>query len=330
MTLGRAIRMGLGVLLLVWSGLAATAEPSPAMTRIRVGIDLWPGYYPVVIGSKLGLFKQRGLDVQYFVPENTEKMLGDFAEGKVDIVCIALGDAITLKTRASSLKVAMISDESAGGDALLSLKPLPASLKGLRIGTNLNGFGELLVREFLKQHNTPMAEVSLVQQDAAQAGDYLATGKVDIAHTWEPYVSEAAYYHQAQVVFSSAQTPGLIPDAVVFNGQLLANPEAARAFIAVWLEAAEWWLHNRQAGNEIAEGELLQMPNTVKLDGIRLFDAAANRAAFARGETMQSLYVAANKYLDYFKAKDAVPATLMAEDILEPNLLPSSPEAMQD
>lgn len=321
-------RLAMSVLLLVnGAALAATTDPAHAApatppTHLRVAIDLWPGYYPVVIAKSRGLFAARGLDVDYFVPENTGHMLDEFVAGKIDVVCVAMGDAITLKARAPSLKVVLISDESAGGDALLSLQPLPASLTGLRIGTNLNGFGELLVREFVRQHGGSIDDIQLVQQDAADAAKFLEQKKVDIAHTWEPYVSQASSYLGAEVVFSSAKTPGLIPDAVVMHGKLLDKPGAARAFVAAWLEAAQWWLDNRHAGNRLVESELLQMPNTVNLEGIRLFDLTANRTALERGDTMQSLYFSAGKYLDYFKSKHSVPDHLTPDDILEPGLLP--------
>ena len=312
--------------LICWTGTTAAQDSlqddSPSLTPIRVAIDLWPGYYPVVIGEQEGFFAQRGLKVHVSVPENTDQMLQNFAAGEVDVVCVALGDVFAFREKVPSMRVVLVSDESSGGDALVSLKPLPKKLKGLRIGTNLNGFGELFVRAFLAQNNTRLQDVELVNQEASDAAVMLKQGKVDIAHTWEPYVSELTAYQDAIVVFSSAETPGLIPDAVVMHGDLLAKPLVAKAFVSGWLAAAEWWLGHRHDGNRVVERALVMMPNTVNLEGIRLFDTTANRRAFRRNDSTQSVYRAVQTYIDYFSEKGVLKAPVAPGDILLPDLLP--------
>ncbi|MEE2730316.1 MAG: ABC transporter substrate-binding protein [Pseudomonadota bacterium] len=300
----------------------ATTAVSKELTPIKVGIDLWPGYYPVVIAKEKGWFRENGLAVEYFLPENTDKMLQDFVNGETQVICVALGDVFALTEKLPGLRVPMISDESAGGDALISLKPLPDSLKGLKIGTNLNGFGELFVTEFLRQHNTNPKDIILVHQEASRASHLLSTGKVDIAHSWEPYVSEASAYYNAQVVFSSAATPGLIPDAVVFHPDLIAQPAAAKAFVKTWLKAAEWWLGHRHDGNRIAERNLLLMPNTVNLEGIKLMTTEGNRTLFAAPEEITSLYQVTSLYIDFFRSKGVITKPLAAKDVITPEFLP--------
>ncbi|MEZ5506795.1 MAG: ABC transporter substrate-binding protein [Gammaproteobacteria bacterium] len=247
---------------------------------VRVALDLWPGYYPVVIAQKQGYFAKRGLQVDYTIPENTDQMLEAFAAGKVDVVCVALGDVFAFRERVPSLRVVMLSDESAGGDALVSLKPLPQTLKGLRVGTNLNGFGELFVRAFVRQQNASLKDIVLVNQEASKAAVMLSEGKVDVAHTLGAIRIRIDQLQRCNGCFYSERTPGLIPDAVVMHGNLLQQPERARAFVAAWLEAAEWWLTHRHAGNRIAERALLLMPNTVNLEGIRPFDGSSKSCRF--------------------------------------------------
>ena len=313
-------RIFLILLLLITTSSAYSATEK--LVTIKVGFDLWPGYYPMVIAKEKGWFKQNGLDVHYVLPENTDKMLAGFVKGETDVVCVALGDVFALKEKLPGLRVPMISDESAGGDALISLKPLPADLKGLKIGTNLKGFGELFVTEFLRQHNTDVKDIVLVQQEASKASDLLSSGEVDIAHTWEPYVSDASAYYDARIVFSSANTPGLIPDAVVFHPNLLAQPKAAKAFVATWLKAAEWWLAHRHAGDRIAERSLLLMPNTVNLEGIKLMTTAGNRKLFEKRDDMSSLYFVTDKYIQFFKSKGVLTQDLNAADVIVADYLP--------
>lgn len=316
------LRCGILLILLTLGTTTTALAGSDKLTKVTVGIDLWPGYYPVVIAKEKGWFAEQGLDVHYVLPEHTDKMLNGFVQGESDVVCVALGDVFALKEKLPGLRVTMISDESAGGDALISLKPLPQNLKGLRIGTNRNGFGELFVAAFLNQHNTSIEDVTLVHQEASRASEFLSSGKVDIAHSWEPYVSDASAYYDAKIVFSSADTPGLIPDAVVFHPKLMVQPEVAKAFVRTWLKATEWWLENRHAGNRIAERSLLLMPSTVNLEGIKLMTTEGNRALFEKRDDMSSLHFVTDKYIRYFRNKGVLTKTLQASDVITAEFLP--------
>jgi len=173
--------------------------------HLSVGIDLWPGYYPVILARQLGYFDEAGLSVNVVLPEATDNMLKDFQSQKLDLVCVAMGDAFALKKDAPNLKVIMITDESAGGDALMAKDPSLDPLKGKKIGTNLNGFGEIFLEAFLKTKGLTRNDVTLVHQEAAGAIHYLQDGRADVVHTWEPYVTEIISYHVGEIVFDSRQ-----------------------------------------------------------------------------------------------------------------------------
>jgi NitT/TauT family transport system substrate-binding protein len=310
-------------LLILLSSALSIAKP------IKIGIDLWPGYYPLVLAKHLGLFKKHGLQVDIVLPESTDNMLGQFIDGDLDMVCVAMGDAFSLYNKDNDLRVVMITDESAGGDALVGQIALREkslkwdSLKGKRIGTNLNGFGELFVRRFLANQGADPDTVSFVQLEAADALNALQYNKVDIAHTWEPYVSEILSFNKGTVVFDSSQTPGLIPDALLANGPFIKNnPEQLKLFIKAWLEAAQWWLENPAQGNALIESELVMMPDSVSLKGVKLYDKHANLKAFKAGQGMDSIFHVTQMYIDFFTAKGIVKAGLKPEDIIDGQFLP--------
>lgn len=289
---------------------------------IKIGIDLWPGYYPIVLAKYLGMFEKNGLDVDIVLPESTNSMLENFTSGKLDMVCVAMGDAFSLYQKDSNLRVVMITDESNGGDALMG-NPDIDTIKGKRIGTNLNGFGELFVKQFLNNRGIETGSVSFVQLEAADALISLQSNKVDIAHTWEPYVSEIKSFNKGSVIFDSSQTPGLIPDALLANGQFIKhNPKKLQLFISVWLEAAQWWLDNSQKGNEIIESELVMMPNSVSLKGVKLYNKQANIRAFKTGENMSSLHHVTKLYIKFFESKGTIQPALKPTDIIDGRFLP--------
>ena len=292
-----------------------------ANTHIKVGIDLWPGYYPIVLAKKLGYFEKRSLNVDFVLPEATDNMLGKFTSGELDLVCVAMGDAFSLYQQDPGLRVVMITDESAGGDALLS-NHSSQNYNGKIIGTNLKGFGELFINSFMLKHGLKADSVSVVQLDAAEAVHALQSGQVDIAHTWEPYVTEIESFNLGKVIFDSSETPGLIPDALLANGQFIRNnPKALKKFVDAWLEASEWWQANLKKGNRIIESEMVMMPNSVNLEGIRLYNRKDNLIAFQQGSNMKSLYFVTQKYIDYFISKGVIHKNFDPTDILDPSFI---------
>jgi len=125
-------------------------------------------------------------------------------------------------------------------------------------------------------------------------------------HTWEPYVSDISQYFGADVIFDSSQTPGLIPDALLANGQFLKQqPEALKRFIAAWFKGVDWWQKNRALGDQIIEQELLMIPGSLSLKGTKLFTLKDNQRAFSAQGNMQSINFVTEIYLNFFKEKQA-------------------------
>jgi NitT/TauT family transport system substrate-binding protein len=316
-----------------------TGDTSTSDYAIKVNFDLWPGYYPLVLADELGLYERYGTQIDFVVPENTDQMLNDFTAGKVDVICAALGDILALSEKDPDIRIVLVSDHSHGGDSLIRLREhkntdsqtTVASTRTngkrpLTIGTNLGGFGEVFVRQYIEQL-AGTEPTSIVQLEASQALNALEKGRVDIAHTWEPYVSEAIN-EGAEVIFSSKQTPGLIPDVVAMRSSFLEQePMAAQAFIKAWLDAVDWWQKHPRKGNEMIESRLILMPDSISLKGIRLLDRQENIRAFSDRSSKQSLYQVSNHYLNFYRSQGSLKTAIKPEQILYPALL--SPEPMK-
>jgi hypothetical protein len=63
-------------------------EPAP----LRLAMDLWPGYYPVLLAEDLGWFAEDRVRLKVSFPANTDRMMADYAAGQVDVIAVALGD----------------------------------------------------------------------------------------------------------------------------------------------------------------------------------------------------------------------------------------------
>jgi NitT/TauT family transport system substrate-binding protein len=277
-----------------------STETTPSIPTISLSIDLWPGYYPSIIAKQKGFFEEQGLNVDLNMPGDTNKMLAQFAAGSIDAVAVALGDAILVTRQLPDVKVVLVSDESAGGDAVVSMHQDLSNLNEKSIGTNLGGFGELLIRTMLETQQTSVDSVRLVNVDASDVPKLLSERQLDFGHTWEPYVSEVVAAG-GNVVFSSAQTPGLIPDVVAFRGEFVVkHPDSVTQFLNAWFKAQQWWLENLDEGNQLVAEVTGQKAEDISLDGIKLLDRAQNTLTFNDFENKTGLPQVFATYNDFY------------------------------
>ncbi|MCB1050213.1 MAG: ABC transporter substrate-binding protein [Acidobacteria bacterium] len=288
-----------------------------------VAIDLWPGYYPVLLAKDLGYFEQANLAVDIRIPENTDRMLGEFDAGINDIIAVALGDLVPLTREGSHFKVILVSDESTG-DAVVSLKPLPeqpSDFEGLRIATNLSGFGELFLLEMLRHYGVEMGRITLVNSEASQIPAGLEAQFFDAGHTWQPYVSLVLDAGGVQW-FSSRQAPGLILDVVAVNDRVLkSRPDDIRKFTAAWLKALDWWQSNPEAGWQKIDAILGERAGPHFSDACILQDLNANRERF-EGEGPGSLTHSVQKFSSFFLDRGTLSKPVDPALILDGRFLP--------
>lgn len=276
--------------------------PAASLNTLRMSHNLWPGDYPVYIAQSEGYFAAAGLNVEATISENTDATLAGLAAGRFDVVAVSLGDVFVLNQSTGGIQVVVVADMSLGGDAFLMSPQLasPADLRGKRIGVNRGGFAGLFVREVLARYNLTFADVQIVDMDASELPGALQAGQVDAGHTWEPYITEAVN-DGAQVVLTSADTPGLIPDVLAFRADVVRNqPDTVRGFVQAWFRAVDFWLANPAAGNNIIAQRLNISADEISLDGIQLLTAADNRALFVSGNSYESLNFTAQVYADFF------------------------------
>lgn len=306
------------------TGCEQAAVPVAAVPPLRIAMDLWAGYYPLLLARELGYFKAAGLEVEVSIPENTRRLLSDFSAGRYDGVCVSMGDMVTLTRTAPAISMVLASDESAGADVLLG-RAAPASaaaLRGKRIGTSLTGFGELLVLRFLARYGLSFDDVKLVNADASEVLAMLEKGELDFGHTWEPYVTQAkAKGYEA--IFSSADTPGLIIDGLIFHRSVIeARADAVRLLLASWFRALEWWNSYPAEGDSRLLALLKGKTADVSRNGIRLLGLADNRAKFRPGNTDASAFHVVDQFVEHFVGRGYLVRRPKALDLIDPHLLP--------
>jgi NitT/TauT family transport system substrate-binding protein len=279
--------------LLVLNACQQNLPQVPIHAPLKVGWHTWPGYFPIAIATHLNLFAKHGVSVEPILYDSAMSSHPDLQAGKLDGATGTLGDALLMDGRLpDSVRVTLVADYSAGGDVIVATNHIGtvADLRGKRLGARLGSFSELFVLTMLQRHNLTQDDVTLLKVEPKEVPSAMPD-IIQAGHTWEPGISQALAkgFH---ILFSSTDTPGLIPDLVIFRTQVVkTRPDDVRAFIAAWLEAVDYWQRHPEEGNAVIARVTGMAPEQISAKGLKLFNLRDNLTAFAPGTDTTSLHV---------------------------------------
>ncbi len=219
-----------------------------------LGINTWVGYGPFWLAQDLGYYEQQGVYVDISVIEDSAQRKAAILKGDVD----GQGDLIDLLVpgRAEGIPAVAVMqiDESNGADGIIVTKDITtvADLKGKTIVAQKNFISENLLLYFLKKHGLTANDVTIVDTEAGAAGAAFAASKVDVAVTFEPWLSKAKERAGGHVLVSSADEPGAFVDILTVREQYLAQqPATVQAVIRAWFQALDYWKAHPTEANRL-------------------------------------------------------------------------------
>lgn len=279
---------------LLLAGLLAFSACSPKSQagKIRIGTQPWIGYGPWWIAQEKGLFAKYNLEVELVDFIQDTEVNAAFASGEMDAANVATHTAIKLFANGVDLKVVLLEDASYEADAILAPKSITSirDLAGKAIAYEEGSTSDLLLNYALAQNGLSLADIRPVPMPASDAGAALIAGQVQVAVTYEPYISAAlASNPDLALLYTAAERPGLVSDVFIVSGKFARqNPEAVRALLKVWDEAIAFYKSNPNEAKAIIAKAVGSSPEELKtaFDGVRFYDLAENRAALT-GEFMQ-------------------------------------------
>ena len=269
-------------------GIAAALSVSvSAAQTVKIGTQPWLGYGPLWVAAEKGFFKERGVDVELVNFAWDQDVNAALASGNIQVQCAATNTLITLINQGVDVKGFMLMDASYEADAILANKEITsvADLKGKSVAFEAGATSDLLLNYALSQNGMSIKDVEHVPMGASEAGLALIAGRVDVAVTYEPYISAALSQGEGyHVLYTSAERPGLISDLLIAEAAYIeGNPEVVKNIILAWDDAVRFVRENPEEGGKIiadAVGSPME-EFTPAFKGVRLFDLAENKEQLA-------------------------------------------------
>jgi NitT/TauT family transport system substrate-binding protein len=267
------------------TGGASAATGSGESTPLTIGYSAWPGWFPLEVADKAGIFSKAGLkvDLKYFVDYTSS--LDALVAGQLDVNAQTLNDTIFAVASGSEEKIVVVGDNSTGNDAVICDASVAsiADLKGRTIAAETGVVDHFLLLQGLATVGLGEKDISFqgVKTDAAAAA--FAGGQFDCVAVFAPFTLQALERPGSKVLFSSKDFPGAIPDHLVATEKAAADGATMQKLVDAWYQTLRYIDQNPEETTQImADKAQVSVADYQSFaGGTTLFDAKTSLSAFA-------------------------------------------------
>lgn len=315
------------VVVVALGAFAYSIKPAPSVTKqdakpevakqevpkFNLSVNSWVGFAPFYLAQEKGIFKEEGVDVNIVLMDDTAQRKAALLKGDVD----GLADSVDLLVMERDEKVpavaVMLNDLSNGADGILvdeSIKTVK-DLKGKKIAVQKNFVSESFLNYVLEKNGLTSKDATTVDTEAGAAGAAFVAGKVDVAVTFEPWLSKAKERKGGKILVTSADVPGVVVDILSMNENYLKkNPETTKKVMRAWFKALDLWKANPTEANAImAKHYKITAPEFADMiSGLKWPSIEENTAYFGKESGQGEIFKVAKTFSDIF-IRDSVTKT---------------------
>ena len=239
------------------NGNVMTTDKKTSST-INLSLDEWIGWKSIIDANgglttqKGSIYDQLGIDVNISVINDATQSSNALIKGDLDAAGYTINRVAFLSTKfeKAGIDVVMpyITNYSNGGDGIIAKSNIKTikDLVGAKIGVPEFSEAQTLVVWFV--NNSDLSDKdkkdiidNLILFDTPdEAAKAFFAGQVDVAATWEPYLTQAQNMSDCHILFSTASSTNLVMDGILFNKAFTdANPDVVNKFIQGSLMASD-------------------------------------------------------------------------------------------
>lgn len=299
-----------------------TADESP----ITIALSPWPGWFFWFLTEEKGFFEKHGVEVELKWFNVYSDSLQAIATGQVDANSQTLSDTLAPLSKDIGLKAVLINDNSNGGDAVVASEGIDTvkDLSGKTIAAEMGTVIHLLLLTALAENGMSESDVNFVNMTVNDSGPAFISGRVDAASLWEPFQTIAVQEGKGKVLFSSKDTPGLIPDLLVFREEVIENrPDDVQAIINAWFDTLAYFEANQEESIALMaeKAETSVEDFALGLESIKIFTLEDNLNAFKEADNYESLVFTGDKTAEFLLKLDMISSLPDITQLLEPKFL---------
>lgn len=175
---------------------------------IKIGLHTWAGITPFYYARDKGNFSKNRLDIELIELEKDKDRIDAFINEEIDLLHLSVDTIHYLKeVSKQDVGVAMLIDNSIGGDALISRNSIKSikELKGKKVGVERNMFSHFFLIYLLNKNKININDVDVVFLKSSDIGTKFLTHEIDAAVLWEPWLSHVLKISKGNILSSTKQ-----------------------------------------------------------------------------------------------------------------------------
>jgi NitT/TauT family transport system substrate-binding protein len=282
------------MLLVVTASLCIACNSQPSTDKnakpLIVGNSPWPGFVAQFVAAEKGFYQEEGVTVQEEFLQVSTDVNTALAADKMDVAWTGVPDMVAMANADPSLRLIAVSDYSNGADGILAKGvEQPKDLLGKTIAWEELPLQALLLRAYLEGTDIKFDDLDLKVMPAAEAATAFAAGQVDVAITFEPWITAAVKEGDGKVVFTSVDTNLIAGGLVGKEAVLKTRKEDIAAYFRALEKGFAFYESNPQEALEIVAKKLNLEPEELPLimDKVRLFKPSEHQSVvFNKGNSL--------------------------------------------
>lgn len=266
---------------------------------LRIAFNTWIGYSSFYIAEEKGFFKKYGILVKTSVIDELSEKNAAMLRGKLDGMGGTIDSAVISVSAGVKGKVVWMFDRSNGTDGILVADNIQSAhdLKGKSVAVEEGFVGHFFLLYYLEKNGLRFDDVKLIPMTTDKAGIAFVSGQVDVAVTWEPYLSTAKKRKGSRVLVSSKDLEPILADTLFISEEVIKKrSNDIQALVNALQDANNYWIANMEEGNKIVAirwkmdmGEVNAIMETDEL-----YSTNHNRIQFGEKDSDGKLY----EYID--------------------------------
>lgn len=225
---------------------------------INLSLDEWVGYATILqanggLTTQPGsIYDKLGIKVNINIINDATQSSNALIKGELDGAGYTINRLAFLSSKFSNAKIDVvmpyITNYSNGGDGIIALSSINTieDLVDARIGVPQFSESQAMIVWFVNQSNLSQEDKDkiinnlILFETPDEAAKAFFAGKIDVAGTWQPYLTQAENMTDSHILFSTANSTKLIMSGVIFRDDFAkANPELVSKFIDGTLQAID-------------------------------------------------------------------------------------------
>lgn len=219
-------------------------------TEINLSLDEWTGWQPIILANDGlttqpgSIFDELGIKVNIHIINDATQSSNALIKGDLNAAGYTVNRTAFLSQKFSNagkdVVMPYITNYSNGGDGIIATNKYQSieSLTDAKIGVPQFSEAHSLVVWFVNQSDLSQDDKDKIISNLIffETPDEVAkaffAGEIDVAATWQPYLTQAENMTDCHVLFSTASSSKLILDGILFDADWAeSNRETVEKFI---------------------------------------------------------------------------------------------------